>query len=107
VAFLSLSGMPPLGGFVVKVLVFAAAIDAGQVWLAVVGVLNSIVGLYYYLTMLKYIYLYRNEEEEARPLPINRPYRLALAVLTAGIILIGTLFAPWFDWATRAAAAMF
>jgi hypothetical protein len=45
VAFLSLAGMPPLGGFIGKVLVFAAAVDAEYYWLAFVGIINSIVGL--------------------------------------------------------------
>lgn len=106
IAFLSLAGMPPLGGFVAKVFVFAAAVRAELVWLAMVGVLNSIVGLYYYLIVLKVIYLYRSEEEE-KPVPLTRPYALALVVLVAGIILIGTLFAPWFGWSEIAAAALF
>ena len=58
VAFLSLAGMPPFGGFVAKVFVFAAAVQVNMVWLAVVGILNSIVGVYYYLTVLKVVYLY-------------------------------------------------
>lgn len=106
VALLSLAGMPPLGGFVVKFFVFAAAVEANLIWLAVVGVLNSIIGLYYYLTVLKYVYLYHSEEEN-KPLPVTRPYTLALAVLTVGIILVGTVFAPWFDWARAAASAIF
>jgi NADH-quinone oxidoreductase subunit N len=106
VALLSLAGMPPLGGFVVKFFVFAAAVDSGLIWLAVIGVLNSIVGLYYYLTVLKVVYLYRSEDDD-KPLPVSRTYAFALAILSLGIILIGTLFAPWFDWATAAAAAMF
>lgn len=106
VSFLSLSGMPPFGGFIVKFGVFAAAIQANLVWLAVIGVLNSIVGLYYYLTVLKVVYLYRSEDEE-KPLPVTRPYVLALAVLTLGIVLIGTVFAPWFSMSTTAAAAIF
>jgi NADH-quinone oxidoreductase subunit N len=106
VAFLSLAGMPPLGGFVVKFFVFAAAVNSNLIWLAVVGVLNSIVGLYYYLTVLKYVYLYRSEDED-KPLPITRSFRMALVVLTFGIILVGTLFAPWFNWASSAAAAIF
>jgi len=106
VAFLSLAGMPPLGGFVAKVFVFAAAVKANFVWLAVIGVLNSIVGLYYYLIVLKVVYLYRSEDED-KPVPITRPYALALTVLVIGIILLGTLFAPWFDWASSAAAALF
>jgi NADH-quinone oxidoreductase subunit N len=109
VAFLSLAGMPPFGGFVGKVFVFAAAIQKGWVWLAVVGVLNSIIGLYYYLTVLKYVYLYRmeGEEEEKHPIPLSRPYAIALTVLTIGIILVGVLFSPWFSLATGAAANLF
>lgn len=106
VAFLSLAGMPPLGGFVAKVFVFAAAVKANLIWLAVIGVLNSIIGLYYYLTLLKYVYLYRGEDESL-PLPISSAYKLALVVLTAGIILVGTAFGPWYTWASTAASAMF
>lgn len=106
VAFLSLAGMPPLGGFVAKVWVFAAAVNANLVWLAVVGVLNAIIGLYYYLLVLKVVYLYRSEDED-QPIPITRPYAIALTVLTVGIILIGTIFAPWFNWSATAAAAIF
>lgn len=106
IAFLSLAGMPPLGGFISKVIVFAAAVEADMVWLAVVGVLNSIVGLYYYLTVLKVVYLYRSEDE-SKPLVITRPYAIALGVLTLGIVLIGTLFAPWVNWSNTAAAFMF
>jgi NADH-quinone oxidoreductase subunit N len=105
VAFLSLSGMPPFGGFIAKFAVFAAAVDAQLIWLAVIGVLNSIVGLYYYLTVLKVIYLYRSDDEE-KPLPIPQSYQIALVVLTIGIILIGTVFAPWFSLSNTAAAAM-
>jgi NADH-quinone oxidoreductase subunit N len=105
VAFLSLAGMPPLGGFVAKVFVFAAAIDANLIWLAVVGVLNSIIGLYYYLTVLKYVYLYRSDDDD-KPVPVTGSFKFALVVLTLAIILVGSLFAPWFDWASQAAAAM-
>jgi NADH-quinone oxidoreductase subunit N len=102
VAFLSLAGMPPLGGFISKVLVFAAAVEADMVWLAVVGVVNSMVGLYYYLIVLKVVYLYRSEGDE-KPLPITRTYAIALGVLTIGIILLGTLFGPWINWSNTAA----
>ena len=106
VAFLSLAGMPPLGGFVAKVFVFAAAVKTGLVWLAVIGVLNSIIGLYYYLIVLKVVYLYRSEEED-KPVPVIRPYILALTVLVIGIILLGTLIAPWINLSTSAAAVLF
>ena len=46
-------------------------------------------------------------EEEKKPLPISRPYAIALVVLAAGIILIGTIFGPWFHWAGLAAGSLF
>ena len=109
VAFLSLAGMPPFGGFVAKVFVFAAAVQANMVWLAVVGIINSIVGVYYYLTVLKVVYLYRmeGEDEAEHPIPLTRPYAIGLVVLTAGILLIGTLFAPWFGLSGAAALNLF
>jgi NADH-quinone oxidoreductase subunit N len=106
VAFLSLAGMPPFAGFVAKVFVFAAAVQSGLIWLAVVGVLNSIVGLYYYLTVMKYVYLYRAEGDE-QPLSVTRGATFALVLLVVGIVLVGTVLSPWFTWATTAAAAMF
>jgi NADH-quinone oxidoreductase subunit N len=106
VTFLSLAGMPPLGGFVAKFFVFAAAINAGLVWLAIIGVLNAIIGLYYYLVFLKVVYLYRSEDED-KPVPMTRSYALALTILVFGIILLGTIFGPWAEWSTRAAAALF
>ncbi|CAG0961639.1 NADH-quinone oxidoreductase subunit N [Anaerolineales bacterium] len=108
-AFLSLSGMPPFGGFVAKVFVFAAGVEANYIWLVVVGILNSIVGVYYYLNALKYVYLYRmpNQDEEKHPIPLTRPYAIALAVLAIGVILVGTVFAPWFSWSDAAALNLF
>ncbi len=106
VAFLSLAGMPPFGGFIAKFAVFAAAVRANMIWLAVVGIINAIIGLYYYLSVLKYVYLYRSEEEE-KPLPIPRAHVVALMILSVGIILLGTIFGPWFNISSAAAAALF
>jgi NADH-quinone oxidoreductase subunit N len=108
-AFLSLTGMPPFGGFVAKVFVFAAGIQAGYVWLVIVGILNSIIGVYYYLNVLKYVYLYRmpDQDEENHPIPLTRPYAIALVILALGVVLIGTVFAPWFSWSNAAALNLF
>ncbi len=108
-AFLSLAGMPPFGGFVAKVVVFAAGIQAGYVWLVIIGILNSVIGVYYYLNAMKYVYLYRmpEQDEENHPLPLTRPYVIALAALVIGVILIGTVFAPWFGWSDAAALNLF
>ncbi|HVN52712.1 MAG TPA: NADH-quinone oxidoreductase subunit N [Anaerolineaceae bacterium] len=105
-AFLSLGGIPPFGGFVGKVLVFAAAIDARLYWLAILGIINSVVGLYYYLTVLKTVYLYRSQEEDS-PLRLTRPWVIALAACVVGILLTGTFFGPLYQWSQAAAAALF
>ncbi len=109
VAFLSLAGMPPFGGFVAKVFVFAAAVKADMIWLAIVGVLNSIIGVYYYLTVLKVVYLYRmeGEVEAENKITLTRPYAIALTILSAAILLVGVIFGPWFNLASAAAKGLF
>ena len=52
----SLAGIPPLAGFIGKFYVFKAAVDAGLAWFAVVGVVLSVVGAYYYLRIVKLMY---------------------------------------------------
>jgi NADH-quinone oxidoreductase subunit N len=106
VVFLSLAGMPPLAGFMAKIFVFAAAVKVDMVWLAFIGVLNSIVGLYYYLIVLKHVYLFRSDDE-SKPIDISRPYSIALTILVIGIILVGTLFGPWFNISTTLASSLF
>ncbi len=108
-AFLSLAGMPPFGGFIAKVVVFAAGVQANYVWLVVLGILNSVVGVYYYLNVMKYVYLYRmeGEQEDRCPIPLTRPYAIALVVLVVGVIAVGTVFAPWFGLSNAAALTLF
>jgi NADH-quinone oxidoreductase subunit N len=106
VALLSLAGMPPLAGFVAKFYVFAAAVRSGWIWLAFVGVLNAIVGLYYYLTVLKVVYLYRSDDED-KPIAIPRVYAAALVTCIVAIVLIGSLSGPWLSWALTTAQSLF
>jgi len=106
VAMLSLAGMPPLAGFVAKFYVFAAAVQSGWIWLAFVGVLNAIAGLYYYMTVLKVIYLYRSDDED-KPIAVPGPHALALALCVTAIVIVGTISAPWLDWAMAAAKGIF
>ena len=106
VALLSLGGMPPLAGFVAKFYVFAAAVESGWIWLAFVGVLNAIIGLYYYMTVLKVVYLYRSEDED-KPITIPRSFAVVLVICVAAIIAIGTLSAPWLNWSLNSALSLF
>jgi NADH-quinone oxidoreductase subunit N len=106
VAMLSLAGMPPLAGFVAKFYIFAAAVRAGWVWLAVVGVLNAIIGLYYYMTVLKVIYLYRSEDED-KAIPSPAAYKIVLVVCVVAILVIGVLSGPLLDWAIEVGRNLF
>lgn len=106
IAFLSLAGMPPLAGFVAKFYVFAAAVESGLIWLAFIGVLNAIIGLYYYLIVLKVVYLYRSEDEDL-PIQIPRPYAVALAACTVLILVVGIVSGPWLEWSIGAASSLF
>lgn len=104
-ALLSLGGIPPFAGFFAKLLVFAAAVERGLIWLALVGVFNAVVGLYYYLNVLKVIYL-QSPAEEKEIVPVSPAWRIALWVCMAGILLIGFWFAPWYLWAQAATSAI-
>lgn len=104
VALLSLGGIPPTAGFIAKFLVFKAAVDAGLWWLALIGIVNAFVALYYYLSVLKYLYLYRSDEEEVG-IFTPRAARVALLVASLGMLLLGTVAAPIIEWTQRAASA--
>ncbi|MBX3048544.1 MAG: NADH-quinone oxidoreductase subunit N [Anaerolineales bacterium] len=104
-SFLSLAGIPPLGGFIAKVLAFAAAVQAGLIWLAVVGVLNSIVGLYYYLIVLKVAYL--DEPKGEAVIAPSRPQAATLVVSIVLVLILGVVIAPWYNWAASGAGGLF
>jgi NADH-quinone oxidoreductase subunit N len=100
----SLAGIPPLAGFFAKFYVFLAAIKAGLYVLAVIGVLASVVGAFYYLTIVKIMYF----DEPAKPFQ-SMPGLLRFVLGVAGLINI--LFfaypAPLLGAATAAAKSLF
>jgi NADH-quinone oxidoreductase subunit N len=106
VALLSLAGMPPFAGFVAKFYIFAAAVESGLIWLAFVGVINAIVGLYYYLTILKVVYLYRSEDEDQR-IVIPASHAVALISCLLAVLVIGVSSGPWLDWTLKAVSSWF
>jgi NADH-quinone oxidoreductase subunit N len=105
VALLSLGGIPPFSGFFGKLLVFAAAFDAHLIWLVLAGVINAVISLYYYLTVIKVAFLYP-PAGEAISLKLDLPWQVALAVCVLGIVVLGTVFAPFYDWSTAVGLAM-
>lgn len=107
IALLSLGGIPPAAGFFGKFFLFNAAVNAGLAWLAVVGVLNAIVALYYYLVVIKVMYVDRSEDED-KPIPMSSAYGWVLGVPTVLVIVIGTVGAQViFDWAVSGARLLF
>ena len=102
---LSLIGIPPLAGFVGKFYVFGAAVRAGYVWLAVIGVLNSAVAAYYYLRVIVYMYM-REPEGAATAFAPSFAGSLALAIALLGIVLLGVVPAPFVDLAQAAVAPL-
>jgi NADH-quinone oxidoreductase subunit N len=106
-ALLSLAGIPPTAGFVGKFFLFNAAVQADLTWLAIVGVLNAIVALYYSLVVIKVMYVDRSEDE-SKAIPISRPYVWVLAITAIALILLGTVAVqPVFEWAVRSASSLF
>ena len=99
---LSLTGLPPTVGFVAKFYVFRAAIDAGYLWLALVGVLTSLVSAYYYLRIVIIMYM---REGEGRALA-NPALNFAVGLTALATFLFGLLPGPLMELATRSMLAL-
>ena len=105
-AVLSLGGIPPTAGFFGKFFLFKSAIDAGLWWLALVGILMAFVGLYYYLNIIKVMYLYRSEQDDIA-IPVSRAAQVGLVIAVVFIIYLGVSAGPAFELTREAAAAFF
>ncbi len=101
----SMAGIPPLAGFFGKLYVFLAAIEAGLYTLAVIGVLSSVVGAFYYLRIVKLMYF--DEPTEAFDRPIGREMTVILAGTGLLILLFFVVPGPVIGGAAAAAAALF
>src|SRR5580693_6012780 len=100
----SLAGIPPLAGFFAKFYVFLAAIKAGLYTLAVIGVLASVIGCYYYLTIVKIMYF----DAPARPFaPMAYELKIVLAVTGLFNLLFFVYPGPLIAAATAAAKSLF
>jgi NADH-quinone oxidoreductase subunit N len=100
-AMFSLAGVPPLFGFFAKLLVLRAAIDAGQLWLAIVAIVFAIIGLYYYLRVVKVMYFDDPAEAGALALPADRGFRWLLSLNGIALLVMGATWGPLFDWCNR------
>jgi len=100
----SLAGIPPLAGFFGKLYVFMAAIDAGLVPLAVIGVLASVVGAYYYLRIVKVMYF--DEAREGFDRPIGREFTVVVGVTAVLNVVFCLHPSPLLTQAQAAAMAL-
>jgi NADH-quinone oxidoreductase subunit N len=105
VFLVSLTGVPVSAGFVGKFYLFAAAVDAGYVGLAIVGVLMSVVSAYYYLGVVVAMYMDAPVGEDAWA-PVAPASRLALALSVAVVLGLGVLPGPALALARRAAESL-
>jgi NADH-quinone oxidoreductase subunit N len=105
VFMLSLGGIPPAAGFMGKLWIFGAAIDAGYVWLAVIGVANSVLSLYYYLRVVVFMWS-PAPEGEGQVLRISPALGAALIVAAAGTIGLGVYPRLLFEVAQASASTL-
>jgi len=88
---ISLIGIPPTVGFMAKFYIFNAAIQENLLWLVIIAVLNSVVSAYYYLRVVRLMYVGEPASEEA--IPSSIPLRISLAITSLGVLVLGIY--PW------------
>lgn len=107
----ALAGIPPLSGFASKVVLFSSAVDASiipannwMIWLAIAGVLNSALSLYYYARVVKYMYIEKGPESKIK-LPTTMT--IAICICVVATVIIGIYPEPIIDACQAAATAFF
>ena len=101
ICLLSLMGIPPTAGFAGKFYIFAGAVKAGYIWLAVLGVLNSAVSLYYYLRVMVYMY-FREPSEDFGWVQSNAQTMVSIVLALAGILILGVIPGTFMELAKMA-----
>lgn len=111
VAMLSFTGIPPTLGFLGKFFVFRTALAGGFTWLAIIGVLTSLISAYYYLRVVAIMYMRPAVQDESEIIASPQPRLLwlnvAAGVTALGTILLSIFASPLFRWATQAVMKLF
>jgi NADH-quinone oxidoreductase subunit N len=102
----SLAGLPPTAGFISKIWVFKVALQGGHLTVAIIGILTSIVSVYYYLRVVYYLYM-KEGDETVPVLQASVLTTAALAIAMIGILLMGIYPMPIFDTLLNAATIYF
>jgi len=100
VFLLSLAGVPPLAGFIGKLYIFVAAIKEGLYTLIIVGLVNIVISIYYYLVIVKKMYI--NEPVDNSMLTISAPMKTVIYASLAGTLILGIYPQPVIDWVVSA-----
>lgn len=93
VFMLSLSGIPLTAGFIGKFYIFSALVNNGYIWLALIGLLNGVVSLYYYVKILKNMFLLKPQGETAS-VSFGAGYSVMMLLLVIPTIVLGIFFGP-------------
>jgi len=91
ISMLSLAGIPPLSGFFAKFYAFYAAMENGHFILVILALLNSVISIYYYLNIIKQIYI--EKEDFQYKISLSLPYKFLVISCISFIIIFGIL--PW------------
>ncbi len=102
---LSMAGIPPLGGFMAKLYIFSAAVEAKFYWLAILGVLNSAISVYYYLRVTVLMY-FRESEREITGLQFSPAPVIALILALIGTFYMGLFPANVLSFAQKSIAGL-
>jgi NADH-quinone oxidoreductase subunit N len=101
----SLAGIPPTAGFVGKFYIFSAAVKAGYIGLAVIGVLNSALSVYFYLRVTVMMYM-RNPEKELAPLEWSPAMAISLFIAVFGTLQMGITPGAYLEVARKSILAL-
>jgi NADH-quinone oxidoreductase subunit N len=100
ICLLSLAGIPATGGFIGKFFVFGAAIQSQFYVLALVGIINSVIAVFYYMNIVRYMFFVPPEEGEEGPITVPGLFQFVLTLTAAVTLLIGIYPQPFIDLAT-------
>jgi NADH-quinone oxidoreductase subunit N len=103
---LSLGGFPPLAGFIAKWYVFSAAVKAGYFWLAILGVLTSVIAVFFYLRIVVMMYMTPGDQPAQFPV-VPRIAGFALVVSAVLVLYLGILPTRVLNWAAASISTIF
>jgi NADH-quinone oxidoreductase subunit N len=90
---ISLTGLPPTGGFIAKLYIFGAAISGGWIWLVLIAGVTTVISLFYYIRVVRNMYFFK-PEKDAAPLIFSRWTKIVLLFLLIPTLLMGIYFTP-------------